>query len=419
MHPTHKILMTFEELSQFFSPAMEQSRLPSASGELFERTTSRGGPADPAPPFIVPHDLELFFELDEGLTYQAQAGQTLIFGTHNAFLFYPSWEDFEANIRGLVLPLRLFDHKGHKIENEEAVWDPALHILDFGQGKPVPVIFAGVMSSPTSDDLCILRHNIGRRIGAYLLKDGKWLLQQNFVTGIPGYDSWIGHSYGHHIRKSQDGRVYLHFEMVDEEKEFKGSLLPWKTSLYEVELKSPTEPLGQPRKIFDPAFPKVFASTQRLHAELGESVGFLAEGQRLHEVSGTKLILNSFSVANFCDLSYGSCILYGNRSDEHGTIDWKPLLNHNGTDLKVITQSLQRRFNINWCGRVAFYETKSGELRALFHGIPNGAHIKAAWTSKEVFRTILDASVRIELDERGELLDLSLGSENVSIQVLA
>lgn len=251
--------------------------------------------------------------------------------------------------------LRLY-HEDGKTEFDaqasgEDGWDPSIQVGANG----IKFLFAGVMS-PGSHRRNALwpEDHWSRRTFKFRWRNRRWVKEPESIFGsIPDSPTWLGHNYGHDILKLADGRRFLYYEKVTEEREGH----PWKTEIFARRVNENLD--------FNGPEISVLTLTRPWRAARRSDGSQLAEGPRAF-VAGGKILI-AFSGGDYASDRYGMHLLWAERVEG----PYHPYLEAN--DLKDFGSEIEKQIPMAWgAGRPAFFEVQ-GEWWVVFHGIDQRA----------------------------------------------
>jgi hypothetical protein len=281
-----------------------------------------------------------------------------------------------------------------------APWDPDLAFFRSDSGRQV-IGFAGMMEKckpdiePTraSDNWTRTRHVFRVEIRREH-KGGKIHQLWKDLGSVQAYrpcehsvDPWLGpahaHGYGSHYIEDRDGRPFLFFDEVTEQKEVNGARVPFRTEILFRRLNDArTRGIGPKQfalKVTRPNDPaQTFKAAQR---SIG---GLLIEGPHLIEANagGRDYYIMFFSAGDAFTDRYGSHYAYRLKSEGLGG-PFTPAVDEEG-ELINITSSLSRKIEATWgIGRPNPFRDEQGNLWIAGHAIlkqdiPN-SEAKSGW----------------------------------------
>ncbi|HXH30878.1 MAG TPA: hypothetical protein VNJ01_08700 [Bacteriovoracaceae bacterium] len=230
------------------------------------------------------------------------------------------------------------------LELVEVPWDVTLET--WPKWNHVKIMYGGVMTPPKGQlNARWPVDNIGRRVYAFKLVNGIWRREKTPLT-YPLTDNWIGHSYGHHFISDENGKTWMFYDRVSEQKNNQ----PWKTEIFAKELISPTRTSSKEHKI-------IGISAKPYPAQIRHFGGSLVEGPRPFAISvaGKKVYVISFSSGDFATNHYSINLAWSKKL----LGPYQLVLNSAGSDLEDFGYHLRKGNHFGWGpSRAAFFQYK-------------------------------------------------------------
>lgn len=307
-----------------------------------------------APDFSVPGQVQVLTTNGEMLTWKDQRDETGI-------------ERFFTGKRPSRNKLKTYDVDA--ITYLEP-WDPSIQVFpEFGGEK---ILYAGVTTAPIGRKHARWpEDDWRRRVQAFRFNEGlqKWIRVADSVFGDPPHErTWLGHGYGHHIIRDQNGHPWMFYEKVTSDLHDS----PWMTEMYARRMLTPfvLSEIEIPILEFDQT-PWPLARRY--------SGGALLEGPRPFLVEDYYVV--SFSAGEYQSDRYGIHLAWSKNLQG----PYFPFLNEKGNDLKDFAKGLRQKLSMTWGPGRAVLFNHGDQQWMLFHGILKDDQERMEHQERDVF----------------------------------
>jgi hypothetical protein len=374
--------------SQLFLLAILFYTLGSAAHALTVRVTDEDPPGRPM------RRMKALIDDDQGPTGtdfgdpsppdDSQKGLVQIYTTGGEVLVWrdsgteTAWNKLLRGARPEHQTMVIYHHDGQTqfdpIEAGEDPWDPTVEIVPEWGNKPR--LFAGVMTPTLGKYARWPEDHWNRRTFAFEKIGNRWVMAEESMFGpIPQKTTWIGHNYGHDFVRDEDGKLFMFYERVSEER----GGAPWKTEIFA------RSALG-PEKLGKVEYPILRFNHHPWPATNRRAGGYLVEGPRVFKINLGYLL--AFSSGDYQSDTYGMNLLWSAKL----LGPYLPYLNQSG-DLRNFGSELEAsaHYPLTWgAARPAFFE-HDGQWWVIFHGVRQ----ELAPPREDAHRTLFIAPVEI------------------------
>lgn len=289
-----------------------------------------------------------------------------------------SWFDTKTEsatnrfLRGVTPHDEMLILKSENGEEGYDPWDPTIETFpEFGSEK---YLYAGVMTPPPGKERAQWPNdNWRRRVNAFRSVKGakgqdEWIRVPKSILGdAPDQPGWLDHSYGHQFLRDEEGKPWMFYEKVAEERDGQ----PFKTEIFARRLLSPIELSTEEISIL-----KV---PQKMWPRSKHANGSLVEGPRPVRLKNGFLI--GFSAGDYNSDGYGIHFMWSKKL----TGPYRPFLTTKGQDLRDFALPLRQEVPFTWgAGRPALFEV-DGKWWILFHGIDKRDHARVDHGQRSIY----------------------------------